>query len=173
MVCDDLCRGWGDLALPQLKFTMRKVVTSCVCPSLHYGYAILCAVKCQTVNFFLLFKVNAALYYVVNPVSSGGRRDVSMREQAEFAQTTTVPTQCPTAERLCDALLVICEPVSWALRQNKAASTDSTTRSLQSCLCFVCSFPGILFLTNRTPWHSARTSGVVYHPKKPCCVLGP
>lgn len=54
-----------------------------------------------------------------------------MREQAEFAQTTTVPTQCPTAERLCDALLVICEPVSWALRQNKAASTDSTTRSLK------------------------------------------
>lgn len=40
-----------------------------------------------------------------------------------------------------------------------------------SLLCF--SFPGILFLTNRTPWRNARTSGVVYHPKKPCCVLGP
>lgn len=124
-------------------------------------------------EFPCAFQNKCCIVYVINPVNSGGGRDVSIRRQVEFAQTAAVPTQCPTAEHFCDTLLVICEPASRAVRQNKAASADITACSLQTYLCLVCSFPGILFLTNRTPWRNAQTSGVVYHPKKPCCVLGP
>lgn len=77
---------------------------------------------------------------MISPVNSGGGRDVSMRGQVEFAQTTAVPTQHPTAEHLCDTLLVICEPASRALRRNEAASADITACSLQTCLCSVSLF---------------------------------